>query len=514
MTSSLFLAIDAGTSLIKVTAIDGHGQEVDTVSRRNQVAYDRNGMAEQDMHATWTLTVEALGELVARMGQKRSRITAVTVTGQGDGTWLIDRDGNPVGSALTWLDGRCSDVLMRLRQNTEISAFVFKRTRSAFVNSLQSVQLIWLNELVPDRLDRAATAFHCKDWLYFNLTGERVTDITEACINFGDISTRSYDEDIFDFLDLAGRRDLIPPLIDGTVLWHPLLEPAASAIGLHAGTPVVLASQDVVCTGIGAGLPVLGQGTGCSIFGSTGVHMTHRPIASATPVESAPSGYIQLLPGGTAGFRIESHLAGTLNFDWILELAESAAKLLGYANGGIAVSELLDRALSAERVRPVLYHPYINSSGERGPFVDPYARASFNGLTQETTFADLVAGVTEGLALAAYDCYDAIGDNLSAIRVAGGGAQSRHLREMLANIAQVNVSCSGGSLAALGAACIAAVSIGVAGNLGQAVETLNVANTEIEEDEIPNEELAQHYKNRYRAYSAARMAMPPVWPLL
>ena len=41
-------------------------------------------------------------------------------------------------------------------------------------------------------LARAATASHCKDWLYLQLTGERVTDVSEGTFTFGDFRTRAY----------------------------------------------------------------------------------------------------------------------------------------------------------------------------------------------------------------------------------------------------------------------------------------------------------------------------------
>ena len=43
-------------------------------------------------------------------------------------------------------------------------------------------------------LDKAETAFHCKDWLYMKLTDFRATDPSEACFTFGDFRTRKYND--------------------------------------------------------------------------------------------------------------------------------------------------------------------------------------------------------------------------------------------------------------------------------------------------------------------------------
>lgn len=49
---------------------------------------------------------------------------------------------------------------------------------------------------MPEALARATTAFHCKDWLYFRPTGERVTNPCEASVSFGNFRTQDYDDTV------------------------------------------------------------------------------------------------------------------------------------------------------------------------------------------------------------------------------------------------------------------------------------------------------------------------------
>ncbi|TGV54945.1 carbohydrate kinase, partial [Mesorhizobium sp. M2D.F.Ca.ET.160.01.1.1] len=101
---------------------------------------------------------------------------------------------------------------------------------------------------------KAATAFHCKDWLYFKLTGERATDPSEGTFTFGDFRTRDYSDEVLDVLGVADLRHLLPPIVDGTRHSTGLSPAAAAVTGMLAGTPVVLGYVDVVCTALGAGL--------------------------------------------------------------------------------------------------------------------------------------------------------------------------------------------------------------------------------------------------------------------
>ena len=51
------------------------------------------------------------------------------------------------------------------------------RSTATGVNVCQMrTHLRWMKRHVQDLLGRASTAMHCKDWLYFRLTGVRATD--------------------------------------------------------------------------------------------------------------------------------------------------------------------------------------------------------------------------------------------------------------------------------------------------------------------------------------------------
>lgn len=129
----------------------------------------------QELRRTWTDTVKTLVELSARIENLPGRVAAIAVTGQGDGTWMIDREGEPVGKGWLWLDARAGAIVERLRAESG-DAERFSRTGSGLAACQQGPQLRWMKDHAPEMLQGAATAFHCKDWLYFNLTDKRATD--------------------------------------------------------------------------------------------------------------------------------------------------------------------------------------------------------------------------------------------------------------------------------------------------------------------------------------------------
>ncbi len=185
----------------QVGAFDLGGRQLAMTAVPNSYeAVGRTGSV-QELRRTWTDTVKTLVELSARIENLPGRVAAIAVTGQGDGTWMIDREGEPVGKGWLWLDARASAIVERLRAESG-DAERFSRTGSGLAACQQGPQLRWMKDHAPEMLQGAATAFHCKDWLYFNLTDKRATDPSEANFTFGDFRKRQYSDEVIDFLGL------------------------------------------------------------------------------------------------------------------------------------------------------------------------------------------------------------------------------------------------------------------------------------------------------------------------
>jgi len=110
MPRDLLIGIDAGTSVIKSVAFTLGGEQVAVASRQNSYATPGPGQVEQDMLRTWADCAATLRELGERVPDLAGRAAALAVTAQGDGTWLIDAEGEPVGGGLLWLDSRAAEI--------------------------------------------------------------------------------------------------------------------------------------------------------------------------------------------------------------------------------------------------------------------------------------------------------------------------------------------------------------------------------------------------------------------
>ena len=505
----LIVGVDAGTSVIKAVAFTADGHQVAIAERRNSYIPLPGGGVEQDMARTWADTAATLRELVESVPGLTTRIAALAVTAQGDGTWLIDADGAPVGDALLWLDARAAGVTEAMIARPDYPS-LYAISATGATACQQASQLAWLKRAQPERLARAATAFHCKDWLYFRLTGERVTDTSEGVFTFGDYRTRRYAPEILDAYDLADRADLLPPMVEGTTTAGALSDAAAGETGLPPGLPVVLGHLDVVCTALGGGLYDPAGKVGCSIVGSTGMHM--RLATSPDKVRLNPdcSGFTIPFPVPGMSAQNQSNMAATINIDWLLDLARGVLADAGVdTSRGDLLSGADARVMGAVPGR-LLYHPYISTAGERGPILEPAARASFLGLEADHGYVDLLRAVYEGLAYAARDCYAAMGGVPSEIRMAGGAARSSAIRAILAAMLGASVRrCEQAEAGAAGAAMMAAVQQGLYRDMAScAADWVDRRLTPLEE---PDAALAAIYDRRFPVYRHAREALRPIW---
>ena len=509
MKDGVLIGIDAGTSVIKSVAFDVDGAQIASAAIANAYATFADGGAEQDMARTWSDTAATLKQLSEKIPTLAKRLIAISVTGQGDGMWLIDKEGEPVAPAWLWLDARSASIAEDFTRHPAYPAH-YARTGTG-VNACQmSTQLAWMTRHRPDILKRAAASLHCKDWLYFKLTGDRRTDPSEANFTFGRYATRTYAPEILDVLGAADAKRLLPEIIEGTERAGSLTAEAAQLTGLKSGTPVTLGYVDVLCTGLGGGLFDPQGKTGCTIVGSTGMHMKIAPTAAHVQLNAELSGYTMAFPVPGMYAQIQSNMASTLNIDWLLDVGRDVLQSQGIERSRSEMMKGLDERVMAAPAARVIFHPYISQAGERGPVMEPAARAMFTGLELGMGYADLMRGVFEGLCFAARDCYAAMGDIPHEVRVTGGAARSQALRIMLASALKAKVrSVQREEAGAAGAAMMAAVQQKLYPDMvacaARWVDPLLGGIT------APDSSLVALYDGAFPVYKETREKMRPLW---
>ena len=90
---------------------------------------------------------------------------------------------------------------------------------------------------------------------------------------------------------------------------------------MPAGVPVSLGYVDVICNALGAGLYDPAPEVGCTIIGSTGMHMRLAATVDDVTLNAEATGYTMPFPVPGHYAQMQSNMAATLNIDWLLDLA-------------------------------------------------------------------------------------------------------------------------------------------------------------------------------------------------
>ena len=146
----------------------------------------------------------------------------------------------------------------------------------------------------------------------------------------------------------------------------------------------------------------------------------------------------------------------------------------------------------------MFYLPYL--MGERSPHNDPQARATFIGMTMDTTREDMTQAVLEGVAFGLRDSLEvarSLGIQIERTKICGGGAKSPLWKKIIANVMNLKVDVIESEEGpGYGGAILAAVGCGEYGSVEEAAGKLVKVVDTVE----PEEELVAKYEERYQKF--------------
>jgi sugar (pentulose or hexulose) kinase len=418
-TADTILAIDSGTSRTKAALFDLAGNSLGIASQDMLVLHPFDGACEMDMHAVWDAVCAVCKELAQRFPEEWKNLRGVAVTAQGDGLWPLDANGEPLGNAMLWNDNRVKRL--ELHNEEEITRYGIDNALCPLFAGAVPMLMRWMQDFEAQRFEKLAHVLHCKDWLVYKLTGEIITDRTDASTAMLNILTNKYE---FDLLPLMGmpreKATVFPQFVESTTTVGQTGTLVFSACALPAGLPVIAGALDVVASTYGSGARQTGDAV--SILGTT---LSNQVIIDASQVSHED------VAGSTLGFitpntfmRILASTNGAGTVDW-------AREVLSPGRGYDELEAELEEKIPAGS-EGLFFLPYLN--GERAPFRDTRATASFAGLNIQHNRLHMLRSVYEGLAYGMRDCHAHLPQGDSPINLCGGASRSNFLSQLCADV--------------------------------------------------------------------------------
>jgi xylulokinase len=445
------------------------------------------GWAEQDPGDWWRACGVAVRKALAGIG-KDDTIACIGFSGQMHGAVLLDAHDEVVRPALIWCDQRTEPQVQELSDLFGANQLVHL-TCNAPLTNFTLTKLLWVRESEPQNWERIAHVMLPKDYVRFQLTGERAIDMADASGTLLlDVARRQWSAEVLARTQID--RELLPSLHESPAVCGRVSERGAETTGLRAGTPVVAGAGDQAAGAVGMG--IVRPGTVSATIGTSGVVFaaTDRPamdpkgrlhtFCHAIPGRWHVMGVTQAAGLSLRWFRDQFGVATQGEGDPYEQLSREAAGVPPGSDG-------------------VFWAPYL--MGERTPHCDPHARAALLGLSAAHTRAHVVRAILEGVAFSLRDTFSIFEEMnvpVERIRLGGGGARADLWRQIQADVYQHAVEVvQAEEGAAYGGAILAGVGAGNWRSVDQACDAI-VQTAQVVEPNAGNSAILNAAYSTYR----------------
>ena len=400
---------------------------------------------------------------------------------------MLDESGRVVRPALIWCDVRTGRQCRELTEKIGAERLIQLTCNPALPN-FTLTKFLWVRENEPENWKRVRAVMLPKDYVRYQLTGDRATDMADASGTLLlDVANRRWSNEMLEAAEID--RDLLPALYESPDVCGKVSARAAAATGLKAGTPVVAGAGDQAAGATGMGIVMPGAvsatiGTSGVVFAATDAPALDRKGRLHTFCHAIPGRWHMMGVTQAAG----------LSLRWFRDQFGA-----GTDDGQDPYERLTEEAATAPPgCNGLLFTPYL--MGERTPHLDPRARGAFVGLTASHTRADVIRAILEGVAFSLRDTFSIFGEMnvpVRSVRLGGGGARSALWRQIQADVYGHEIEVVE---AEEGAAYGAALLAGVGARMWASVDEACVSVVRVAKRVRPDAEAVATLNKNYAAY--------------
>lgn len=451
----LLLAIDAGGTAVKVVLFDTAGRVLRQRHADVKTVHHRGGRVERDPDAFWDATAGTIRAVVE--GVAPGRLVAVGCTGFGNGIFMVDAAGRPTRPGIVSVDHRAQPIVDALAAEGRLGEISTLNGHRPW-GGQTLLQLVGLARDEPEVMARSAWGLACKDFIRMRLTGEMLTDPTDASGGgLMDLARGSYSAAVLEAFGHPELRAKLPPIVGSAAPGGAVSAEAAAQTGLPAGLPVAGGMMDVAACALGAGVTTQDR-----LVMIAGTWAINGMVMSDTRPGAAPILNMIYRDGG-ARLVAEGSPSSAANLGWYLDRG---------IGGRMTAAEAMVRVEECPvEGRRCHFLPYVHGPAPR--------QGAFIGLTATDDEAAMLRAICEGVAFQHRRHAEEIvplgtGEWPAAIRLTGGAARSAAWAQIFADVCNRPVEVvAADEVGALGAAICAAVAGGIYPDVTAAADAMS-----------------------------------------
>jgi xylulokinase len=438
------LAHDMGTSSNKVILTTVYGEIIESSKMDYPIYHPHPGYAEENPDDWWKAVCFTTRSVLEKARVNPREICGITFSSQMQSLIPVDREGNPLTPAMTWLDGRSADVIREvLWTHPRIMGYNIPRLikflrvtggTPGHTGKDQIGKILWLRKYHPEIFSEIFKFLDAKDYLIYKLTGKMITSVDLAVVWWLLDTRKNSNQWHPDLCRLAGiTPDKLCEVRESAAIVGEITPEAAQQTGLLPGTAVINGAGDLSAAALGSGAIADGElhisiGTSGWVAG----HFRKRKIDLAHYTGCIGSTYPQKYYLGMA----HQETAG-LCLEWLKNKVLYHQEQLKQESRISEIYQLMDHL--AEQSCPgsdgLIFTPWM--FGERCPIDNDYVRGGFFNLNLNHSREHIIRAVFEGIAFNtrwAMETLEKLYEPVEQLNIIGGGATSDIWCQVFADI--------------------------------------------------------------------------------
>lgn len=456
MTQPAVMGVDIGTTGVRAVIYYADGTAVANQSVEYPLYTPEAAWAEQDPEEIYQATLTVIRRAVQQSQLPPAAITGMCFSSVFHSTIPVDAAGNALHPMLIWADTRSQRYSEKIKTD-QLANIIYAKTACPPHPMYPFYKILWFKDQLPDIFASTAKFISIKEYILYRLLGRYLVDKSIASgTGLYNVNTLQWDAELLDMLGI--QEDKLSEVRATTHIERSLKPEIAVSLGLDPQTAVILGAGDGVLSNVGAGAVNPGQIT--AMIGTSGAI---RVITDKPQIDEKCRTWCYNLT--------DEHwvLGGAINnggiaLRWLRDKFGESEVCVA-KNLSLDAYDILSRY--AEKIpagsEGLILLPFF--SGERAPYWNANARASFFGLNLNHGKPHMVRATLEGVIYSMFSVFTALEDfagSASEIRVSGSFTRSSLWVQIMADVFGRVISVPGepqGS--AFGAAALGMYALGL-----------------------------------------------------
>lgn len=460
------ITIELGTSFVQIFAFDTNGNALGSMKGSFPTFHTEPDYSEQDPEQIFITVLYVLKNFMnEKIHPKKYKTTAICFSAAMHSVLPVDKNGVPLGNAITWSDNRGKKIAQELK-SSPLGKTIYAATGTPIHPMSPLIKISWIKRNDEARFKKTARFLSIKSYIIQQLTGEEIIDHSLAsATGLFNIHQLKWDDEALKFAGISANK--LPEVCSVFHTTKQIRKEYEKSLGLPAKTKIIVGASDGCLATLGAGVWEEGKAT-ITIEQSGAVRVVGKEV-----LQDEKQRFFNYLL--TENFYISGGPTnnGGVIFEWF-------AKQFGDFKRDFDLENIIDQMVNEASKVPVgseglLFLPYL--LGERAPIWNADARGVYFGLNIKHEQSHFIRATIEGILYEIYSIGKTLEEhrNIESLSVNGSFACLPFWAQIIADIFNKPVSTKANSDSiGLGTFLLSATEMGIFKNLEQAAQTVSL----------------------------------------